>query len=185
MVEDIYNNTKNNMQRVLDSLKKDFLGLRSSKVSVMILDNIKVDYYGAMTPINQVASVILQDATTIVVTPWEKSLLKSIERSIAEANIGVNPNSDSDCVKLFFPPMTKEQRHVIAKDVKAMGERAKIALRNVRQDSNNLIKKIEKNKDITEDLSRLAHDEIQKYTDDYVKKVDAMVSAKEEEVLKV
>lgn len=185
MIDNIYDNTKNGMQKVVDSLKRDFLGLRSNKVSTMILDNIKVDYYGVMTPINQVASVVLQDATTIVVTPWEKNLLKDIDKSIAEANIGVNPNNDGDCVKLFFPPMTKEQRQIIAKDVRAMGEKAKIALRNVRQDSNNSIKKLEKNKDITEDMSRIAHDEIQKYTDDYVKKVDGIVASKEEEVLKV
>lgn len=185
MIADIYNSTKNSMQKTLDSLKRDFLGLRSNKVSTMILDNIKVDYYGIMTPLNQVSSVVLQDATTIIITPWEKNILKDVERSIAEANIGVNPNNDGDCIKLFFPPMTMEQRQIIAKDVKAMGEKAKIALRNIRQDSNNSIKKLEKSKDITEDASRLAYDEIQKYTDEYVKKVEIMVSAKEEEVLKV
>lgn len=185
MIDDIYGSTKNNMQKTLDSLKRDFLGLRSNKVSTMILDNIKVDYYGVVTPLNQVSSIILQDATTIVVTPWEKNILKDIERSIAEANIGVNPNNDGSCIKLFFPPMTMEQRQIIAKDVKAIGEKAKIALRNIRQDSNNSIKKLERNKDITEDISRVAYDEIQKYTDDYVKKVDIMVASKEEEILKV
>ena len=144
MLNDIYNSTKTNMQKSIDSLKRDFGTLRSGKVSTMILDNIKIDYYGTPTPLNQVGSVIAKDATTIVITPWEKNLLKEIERAILEANIGVNPNSDSDSVKLFFPPMTKEQRQAIAKDVKAMGEKAKIAIRNIRQDSNNSIKKIEK-----------------------------------------
>lgn len=185
MLNEIYSNAKSNMQKALDSLRRDFGTLRSGKVSTMILDNIRVDYYGTPTPLNQVGSVIAQDATTIVVTPWEKNLLKDIERAIAEANIGVNPNSDSDSVKLFFPPMTKEQRQAIAKDAKAMGEKSKIALRNIRQDSNNAIKKIEKDKAITEDESRAAHDEIQKYTDDFVKKVDEMVKNKEEEILKV
>lgn len=185
MLNEIYSNAKSNMQKALDSLRRDFGTLRSGKVSTMILDNIRVDYYGTPTPLNQVGSVIAQDATTIVVTPWEKNLLKDIERAIAEANIGVNPNSDSDSIKLFFPPMTKEQRQAIAKDAKAMGEKSKIALRNIRQDSNNAIKKIEKDKAITEDESRAAHDEIQKYTDDFVKKVDEMVKNKEEEILKV
>lgn len=185
MLNEIYSNAKLNMQKALDSLRRDFGTLRSGKVSTMILDNIRVDYYGTPTPLNQVGSVIAQDATTIVVTPWEKNLLKDIERAIAEANIGVNPNSDSDSIKLFFPPMTKEQRQAIAKDAKAMGEKSKIALRNIRQDSNNAIKKIEKDKAITEDESRAAHDEIQKYTDDFVKKVDEMVKNKEEEILKV
>ncbi|RAX52683.1 ribosome recycling factor [Helicobacter sp. 16-1353] len=185
MLNEIYNNTKSNMQKVLDSLRRDFGTLRSGKVSTMILDNIRVDYYGTPTPLNQIGSVIAKDATTIIVTPWEKTLLKDIERAIAEANIGVNPNSDSDSVKLFFPPMTKEQRVAIAKEAKAMGEKSKIALRNIRQDSNNTIKKIEKEKSITEDESRVAHDEIQKYTDDFVKKVDEMVKNKEEDILKV
>ncbi len=185
MLNNIYDNTKVNMQKTLDSLRRDFGTLRSGKVSTMILDNIKVDYYGTLTPINQVGSVIAKDATTIVITPWEKNLIKDIERSILEANIGVNPNTDSDSVKLFFPPMTKEQRQSIAKDAKAMGEKAKIAIRNIRQDSNNSIKKIEKDKNITEDEGRVALDEIQKYTDEFVKKIDEMVKNKEEEILKV
>lgn len=185
MLNDIYSNAKSNMQKTLDSLRRDFATLRSGKVSTMILDNIKIDYYGTPTPINQVGSVIAKDATTIVITPWEKNLIKDIEKAILEANIGVNPNIDSDSVKLFFPPMTKEQRHAIAKDAKAMGEKAKIAIRNIRQDSNNSIKKIEKDKNITEDESRVALDEIQKYTDEFVKKIDEMVKNKEEEILKV
>lgn len=185
MLNDIYNNTKASMQKTLDSLRRDFGTLRSGKVSTMILDNIKIDYYGTPTPINQVGSVIAKDATTIVITPWEKNLLKDIERCILESNIGVNPNTDSDSVKLFFPPMTKDQRQTIAKDAKAMGEKAKIAIRNIRQDSNNSIKKIEKDKNITEDEGRAALDEIQKYTDEFVKKIDEMVKNKEEEILKV
>ena len=128
MLNDIYNSTKSNMQKTIDLLRRDFGTLRSGKVSTMMLDNIKIDYYGTPTPLNQVGSVIAKDATTIVITPWEKNLLKDIERAILEANIGVNPNSDSDSVKLFFPPMTKEQRQTIAKDAKAMGEKAKICL---------------------------------------------------------
>ena len=185
MLNDIYSNAKSNMQKTLDSLRRDFGTLRSGKVSTMILDNIKIDYYGTPTPINQVGSVIAKDATTIVITPWEKNLIKDIEKAILEASIGVNPNIDSDSVKLFFPPMTKEQRQAIAKDAKAMGEKAKIAIRNIRQDSNNSIKKIEKDKNITEDESRVALDEIQKYTDEFVKKIDEMVKNKEEEILKV
>lgn len=185
MLNEIYKNTKEHMQKSLDSLKRDFSTLRSGKVSTMILDNIKIDYYGTPTPLNQVGSVIAQDASTIIITPWEKSLLKDIERAIAEANIGVNPNSDSECVKLFFPPMTKEQRQNIAKEAKSMGEKAKIALRNIRQDSNNSIKKLEKDKQITEDGSKNAQNEIQKYTNESVQKVDEMVKNKENEILKV
>lgn len=185
MLNEIYNQTKTSMTKTIDSLKRDFSTLRSGKVSIAILDNIRVDYYGTPTPLNQVGSVIATDATTIVVTPWEKTLLKEIEKAIQEANIGVNPNNDGEVIKLFFPPMTQEQRKEVAKDAKAMGEKAKVGIRNVRQDSNNAIKKLEKDKEITEDISKKGQDEIQKYTDEFVKKIDEMVKAKEEEVMKV
>lgn len=185
MLNEIYNQTKTSMTKTIDSLKRDFSTLRSGKVSISILDNIRVDYYGTPTPLNQVGSVITTDATTIVVTPWEKTLLKEIEKSIQEANIGVNPNNDGEVIKLFFPPMTQEQRKEVAKEAKAMGEKAKVGIRNVRQDSNNAIKKLEKDKEITEDISKKGQDEIQKYTDEFVKKIDEMVKTKEEEVMKI
>lgn len=185
MLQEIYDHTKTHMEKSIEALRRDFLTLRSGKVSVNILDNIKVDYYGTPTPLNQVGSVIAQDATTLVVTPWEKSLLKEIERSIQEANIGVNPNSDGEAIKLFFPPMTQEQRKEIAKEAKAMGEKAKIAIRNIRQDSNNQIKKLEKDKSITEDEGKKALDMIQKYTDDFAKKIEDLIKHKEDEILKV
>lgn len=185
MLNEIYNQTKTSMTKTIDSLKRDFSTLRSGKVSIAILDNIRVDYYGTPTPLNQVGSVIATDATTIIVTPWEKTLLKEIEKAIQEANIGVNPNNDGEVIKLFFPPMTQEQRKEVAKDAKAMGEKAKVGIRNVRQDSNNAIKKLEKDKEITEDISKKGQDEIQKYTDEFVKKIDEMVKAKEEEVMKI
>ncbi|PAF42679.1 ribosome recycling factor [Helicobacter sp. 11S03491-1] len=185
MLGEIYSYTKNHMDKTLESLRRDFSTLRSGKVSISILDNIRIHYYDTPTPLNQVGSVIAQDATTIVITPWEKNLLKDIERAIQEANIGVNPNSDSDCIKLFFPPMTQEQRKEIAKEAKGMGEKAKIAIRNIRQDSNNQVKKLEKDKEITEDESKKGLEEIQKYTDEYVKKIEEMTRSKEEETMKV
>lgn len=185
MTQNIIAHTKSHMEKSLESLRKDFSTLRSGKVSVSVLDNIRINYYDTPTPLNQVGSVIAQDASTIIITPWEKSLLKDIERAIQEANIGVNPNSDSECVKLFFPPMTQEQRKDIAKEAKAMGEKAKIAVRNIRQDGNNHIKKLEKDKQITEDVSKKAQDDVQKLTDEFVKKIDEMVKHKEEEVMKI
>lgn len=185
MTQNIITHTKSHMEKSLESLRKDFSTLRSGKVSVSVLDNIRINYYDTPTPLNQVGSVIAQDASTIIITPWEKSLLKDIEKAIQEANIGVNPNSDSECVKLFFPPMTQEQRKDIAKEAKAMGEKAKIAVRNIRQDGNNHIKKLEKDKQITEDVSKKAQDDVQKLTDEFVKKIDEMVKHKEEEVMKI
>lgn len=185
MLKDIYTHTKSHMEKTLEALHRDFGTLRSGKVSINTLDNVRVSYYDTPTPLNQVGSVIAQDATTIVINPWEKNLLKDIERAIQEANIGVNPNSDGDSIKLFFPPMTQEQRKEIAKEAKAMGEKAKIAVRNIRQDANNQVKKLEKDKEITEDESKKGLEEIQKYTDEYVKKIEDVTKRKEEEVMKV
>ena len=121
MLNEIFEHTKENMQKSIDALKRDFSSLRTGKVTTGIVDNIKVDYYGTMTALNQVGSVIATDATTISITPWEKTLLPVIEKAIREANIGVNPNNDGDFIKLFFPPMTSEQRQEIVKQAKKNG----------------------------------------------------------------
>ncbi len=184
-LNEIYTYVTDHMNKSIDSMKKEFSTLRTGKVSAAILDNVKVDYYGSPTPISQVGSVIATDASTITVTPWEKNLLKDIEKAIQEANIGVNPNNDGSVIKLFFPPMTSEQRKEIAKDAKAMGEKAKVAVRNVRKDGNDKIKKLEKDKVLSEDEIKKGLDHIQKITDDFVKKIDDTVKSKEEEILKV
>lgn len=185
MLDNIYNHTQASMNKTIESLKRDFSTLRSGRVSIAILDNIRLNYYGTPTPLNQVSSIVAMDASTISITPWEKPLIKEIEKSIQEANIGTNPNNDGDSIKLFFPPMTQEQRKEIAKEARSMGEKAKVGIRNIRQESNHEIKKLEKDKEITEDLSKKAQDEIQKYTNEFVKKIDEMVKHKEEEVMKV
>lgn len=185
MVNEIFEQTKENMQKGIEALKRDFSTLRTGKVTTGIVDNIKVDYYGTMTALNQVGSVIATDATTISITPWEKTLLPVIEKAIQEANIGVNPNNDGDFIKLFFPPMTSEQRQEIVKQAKGMVEHAKIAVRNVRKDGNDKIKKLEKDKEISEDESKKAQDQIQKITDEFIAKVDETFKAKEADILKV
>ncbi len=185
MVNEIFEHTKEHMDKSLEALKRDFASLRTGKVTTNIVDNIKVDYYGTPTPLNQVGSVIATDATTISITPWEKNLLGDIERAIQEANIGVNPNNDGDFIKLFFPPMTSEQRQEIVKQAKAMAENARVAIRNIRKDANNKVKKLEKDKEISEDESKRAHDEIQKITDEHIGTVDELFKAKEADILKV
>jgi ribosome recycling factor len=135
--------------------------------------------------LTQVGSVIATDATTIAITPWEKNLLSVIEKAIQEANIGVKPNNDGDFLKLFFPPMTSEQRQEIVKQAKKMTEHAKVSIRNVRKDGNDKIKKLEKDKDISEDESKSAQDKIQKLTDEHTAKVEESFSTKEVDILKV
>ncbi len=185
MVNEIFEHTKEHMDKSIEALKREFASLRTGKVTTSIVDNIKVDYYGTPTALNQVGSVIAMDATTISITPWEKNLLGDIEKAIQEANIGVNPNNDGDFIKLFFPPMTSEQRQEIVKQAKGMVETAKIAIRNVRKDGNDKIKKLEKAKEISEDESKKAHDQIQKLTDEHIAKVEETLKAKEADILKV
>ena len=185
MLNEIYENTKEHMEKSIEALKHDLNTLRTGKVSTAVVENIKVDYYGTPTPLNQVGSVLATDATTITINPWEKNLLKDIEHVIQMANIGVNPNNDGEVIKLFFPPMTEEERKKQAKKGKEFSERAKIAIRNIRRDANDKIKKLQKEKEITEDESKSGQNEIQKITDSFVAKVDEIVNKKIDEIMKV
>ncbi|MBC8237602.1 MAG: ribosome recycling factor [Helicobacteraceae bacterium] len=185
MLNEIYSECETKMQHSIEHMQRDFKTLRTGKVLVSVLDNVKIDYYGTPTPLDQVGSVIATDATTIVVNPWEKNLLADIESAIAAANIGVNPNNDGDQIKLFFPPMTVEQRQESVKKMKTMGENAKVSVRNDRKHSNDQIKKLEKEKEITADESKAGQDAIQKITDKYSVKIDQILKDKEAEILKV
>ena len=185
MLNEIYDHTKEQMEKSIDALKRDFSTLRTGKVTTNIVDNIRVNYYGTPTALNQVGSVIATDATTISITPWEKNMLQAIEKAIQEANIGVNPNNDGDFIKLFFPPMTSEQRQEIVKQAKAMSEKAKIAIRNIRKDGNDHVKMLEKDKDISEDDSKRGQAEVQKITDRAVAQIESVLTAKEADILKV
>ena len=185
MLNEIYTYCETEMQGSIEHMQRDFKTLRTGKVTTSVLDNVKIDYYGTATPLDQVGSVLAADATTIVVNPWEKNLLSIIETAIQAANIGVNPNNDGDQIKLFFPPMTVEQRQESAKQMKGMGENAKVSIRNDRRDANDKIKKLEKEKDITTDESKSAQDNIQKITDKFISNIDSILKEKEAEILKV
>lgn len=185
MLNEIYAETKEGMEKSLEALKRDYKTLRTGKVSPSVLDGVKVDYYGTLTDLSQVGSVTAIDATTIAVNPWEKHLLGDIEKAIQNANIGVNPNNDGDIIKLFFPPMTVDQRKVSAKGAKVMTDNAKVAIRNIRKHSNDQVKKLHKDKEISDDENKRASDEVQKITDSFVSKSDEIFRAKETEILKV
>ncbi|MEN8147415.1 MAG: ribosome recycling factor [Campylobacterota bacterium] len=185
MTNDIQEECKLNMEGSVEHMHHSFKTLRTGKVMVSVLDNIKIDYYGTPTSLDQVGSVIATDATTIIVSPWEKPLVADIEAAIAKANIGVNPNSDGEKIILNFPPMTVDQRKETVKKMKGMGEDAKVSVRNDRQKANNDIKKLEKEKEITSDESKSAQDEIQKITDGFIATIDATLKDKEAEILKV
>ena len=185
MLNEIYEETKASMEKSIEALKRDYQSLRTGKVSTSILDNIKVDYYGTPTALSQVATVLAPDATTINISPWEKHMVGEIEKAIQAANIGVNPNNNGESVQLFFPPMTVEQRSESAKQAKAMTENGKVAIRNIRKSANDKIKKLSKDKEITEDEAKKGEAEVQKITDSFVAKADETFKAKEAEIMKV
>jgi len=185
MINEIYDDATLSMEESLEALKRNYMTLRTGKVLPTILDNITVDYYGTQTALSQVASISTPDATTINISPWEKHLVADIEKAIAAANIGVNPNNNGESVQLFFPPMTQDQRKQSAKGAKIMTDNAKVAIRNVRKSANDKIKKLLKDKEITEDESKKSQDEIQKITDGFVIKADDMYKAKDAEIMKI
>jgi len=185
MIDEILEECKLNMEGSVEHMHHSFKSLRTGKVMTSILDGIKIDYYGTPTALDQVGSVIATDATTIVISPWEKPLVADIESAISKANIGVNPNSDGEKIILNFPPMTVDQRKETVKKMKGMGEDAKVSVRNDRQKANNDIKRLEKEKEITSDESKAAQESVQKITDTFITTIDATLKSKEAEILKV
>ena len=173
------------MDKTLDSLMNEYASIRAGRANPHVLDKIKVDYYGSPTPIQQVGNISVPEARIIVIQPWEKSLLKAIEKAIQTSDLGINPNNDGSCIRLVFPELTEDRRKELAKDVKKKGEGAKVAIRNIRRDANDTFKKMEKNDEITEDELKEATDKMQKITDKAIEKVDKAVENKTKEILTV
>lgn len=173
------------MEKTLDVLLDEFGSIRAGRANPHVLDRIKVDYYGTPTPIQQVGNINVPEARMIVIQPWEKSLLKSIEKAILTSDLGINPTNDGSVIRLVFPELTEERRKDLAKDVKKKGEAAKVAVRNVRRDANESLKKMEKNGDISEDDLLDGNDKIQKMTDKMIDKIDKAVETKTKEIMTV
>ena len=173
------------MEKALGQMKREFSTVRTGRANPAILDRVVVDYYGAPTPIRQMAQVSVSEGTTLVITPFDKSMLKDVEKAVIKAELGVAPNNDGVCIRLNFPPLTEERRRETAKEVKKFGEDAKIAVRNVRRDMVDSLKKIEKEENLPEDAVKDNQDKIQKLTDKYVGIIDAQVVEKEKEVMTV
>lgn len=173
------------MEKAIIQLRREFGSIRSGRANPMILDKVMVDYYGAPTQLRQMSQVSVQDGTTLVITPYDKSVIKEIEKAIIKAEIGITPNSDGICIRLTFPALTEERRKEIVKDVKKLGEEAKVAVRNVRRDMTDDLKKLEKSENLPEDMVKDNQDKIQKLTDKYTGIVDSTVADKEKEVLTV
>ena len=173
------------MKKTLDNLDREFNSIRAGRANPHVLDKLKVDYYGSPTPIQQVGNIQVPDARTIVIQPWESSMLKVIERAIQSSDIGINPTNDGKVIRLVFPELTEERRKELAKDVKKKGEGAKVAIRNIRRDANDSFKKMLKKSEITEDDQKEQLDKVQKLTDKQIKKVDEAVDKKTKEILTV
>ena len=173
------------MEKTLDVLLDEFGSIRAGRANPHVLDSIKVDYYGTPTPIQQVGNINVPEARMIVIQPWEKSLLKSIEKAILTSDLGINPTNDGSVIRLVFPELTEERRKDLAKDVKKKGEAAKVAVRNIRRDANESLKKMEKNGDISEDDLKDGNDKIQKLTDKMIDKIDKAVETKTKEIMTV
>ncbi len=173
------------MTKTLDNLANEYATIRAGRANPHILDKIKVDYYGTPTPIQQVANVSVPEARMIQIQPWEASIIKEIERAIISSDLGLTPTNDGKAIRLVFPELTEERRKELVKDVKKKGENAKIAIRNVRRDANDLFKKQNKANEISEDEQKQAEDKVQKLTDKYIAEVDKAVEAKSAEVLTV
>ena len=173
------------MEKAIAQLSREFGSIRSGRANPGILDKVVVEYYGAPTPLRQMSQVTVQDGTTLVISPYDKTILKEIEKAIIKAEIGITPNSDGICIRLPFPPLTEERRKEIVKDVKKLGEEAKVAIRNIRRDMTDDLKKVEKELNLPEDSVKDNQDKIQKLTDKYTGIIDTNVANKEKEVMTV
>ena len=173
------------MEKTLESLMNEYASIRAGRANPHVLDKIKVDYYGTPTPIQQVGNISVPEARIILIQPWEKSLLKAIEKAIQTSDLGINPNNDGSSIRLVFPELTEDRRKELAKDVKKKGEGAKVAIRNVRRDANDTFKKMEKSDEISEDELKDATEKMQKITDKAIEKVEKAIENKTKEILTV
>ena len=173
------------MGKSLDVLLEEYSSIRAGRANPHVLDKIKVDYYGTPTPIQQVGNLSVPEARMIVIQPWEKSLLKAIEKAILTSDLGINPTNDGQVIRLVFPELTEERRKDLVKDVKKKGDATKVAVRNIRRDANEAFKKMEKAGDISEDEQKTAEEKIQKLTDKMIDKIDAAIEAKTKEIMTV
>jgi len=181
----IIKDARQRMDKTIEAFRNEITKIRTGKATTALLDGIKVDYYGTLSPLNQVGSVSVMDVHTISITPWDKSMVPVIEKAILSSDLGLNPISDGTNIKVPIPPLTEERRKELVKLVKKFGEEAKVALRNVRRDANDHLKKMEKEKKLTEDELKEAEKETQKLTDEHIAKIDELIKHKEKEIMEV
>ncbi|WP_110953240.1 ribosome recycling factor [Massilibacillus massiliensis] len=185
MIKEVFNSHEDRMKKSVESLKREYSSLRAGRATPALLDKVMVDYYGTPTPVNQVANVSVPEPRMITIQPWEKTMLAALEKAIMKSDLGLNPNNDGTMIRLSIPQLTKERRNELAKVIHKKAEDAKVALRNIRRDANDAIKKLEKDKLITEDENKKAQEDMQKLIDKYIKEIDVVMAGKEKEIMEV
>jgi ribosome recycling factor len=185
MIKDVIQKTKGRMEKVVEDLRRELAGVRSGRASLSLLDHITLEYYGTPTPLNQVATLAVPEPSLITAQPWDVSLLAAIEKAIRASDLGLNPSNDGKLIRIPIPPLTEERRKQLARHVGKVLEDHRTAIRNIRRDENEMIKKMLKDKQVSEDDERKGLEEIQKLTDHYAKKVEELAKKKEEEILTV
>ncbi|OCA89605.1 ribosome recycling factor [Bacillus sp. FJAT-27986] len=185
MAKQVIDNTKEKMNKGIQAFSRELASIRAGRASASLLDRLTVNYYGAPTPVNQLGSINVPEARMLVITPYDKTILGDIEKAILKSDLGLNPVNDGNIIRLSVPALTEERRRDLVKQVKKEAEEAKVAIRNVRRDGNDDLKKLEKNGEITEDALRGYSDDVQKMTDDHIAKIDALAKDKEKEIMEV
>ena len=185
MTLDVHKELEKDMEKTIDSCSNELTSVRAGRANPSLLDRISIDYYGAQTPLNQVANVSAPEPRLIVVQPWDANVLADIEKSISQSDLGLNPSNDGKVIRLQIPQLTEERRKDLSKQVKNIGENSKIALRNQRRDANDAIKKMGKSSDLTEDEVKQAENKVQEITDKFVAKIDTIVEDKEKEIMEI
>lgn len=183
MIESIYAETRERMGKSVSALKSEFKRIRTGRASLALLDNIRVDYYGTLTPLNQMASMAVPESRLITIQPWDISVIKEIEKAILKSDLGLTPSSDGKIIRIAIPPLTEERRKELVKIANKMSEEYKVAIRNIRRDSNELLKGLKKEGDISEDEAFKAQEQVQKITDEYIRRIDDVYQEKEKEIL--
>jgi ribosome recycling factor len=184
-IKEVWDQTNQKMQKVIEVAKRDFATIRTGRANPAILDRVTVDCYGSQMPLNQVANISAPEPRMIMIQPWDKSILGEVERAILKADLGFNPSNDGNVIRLVVPQLTEERRRELVKLLKKDAEEKRIAIRNIRRDANENIKKLEKNGEITEDESKKGLDDIQKLTDKYIGEIDTLTANKEQEIMEV
>lgn len=185
MMKDVIKESEDKMKKSIEILRKDLSTMRAGRANPSILDKLMVDYYGAATPVNQVANISAPEPRVLTIQPWDKSIIPVVEKAILKSDLGLNPSSDGSVIRIIIPQLTQERRIELVKTIKKKAEDTRVSLRNIRRDSNEKLKTLEKGKMITEDENKKGQEEIQKLTDKYIKEVDHVLEAKEKEIMEV